>query len=67
MKKTLLALLVIAIVVGSVAWVKRTDILLAFVKYRFASINTGPEREVPWQQGPIPVTTASNPPILFLL
>ncbi|MBT7564107.1 MAG: sulfatase-like hydrolase/transferase, partial [Porticoccaceae bacterium] len=63
MKKTLLALLVIAIVVGSVAWVKRTDILLAFVKYRFASINTGPEREVPWQQGPIAADSTKDDPV----
>ena len=63
MKKTLLALLVIAIVGGSVAWVKRTDILLAFVKYRFASINTGPEREVPWQQGPIAAHSTKDDPV----
>ena len=60
MKKTLLVLLIIAIALGSVAWVKRTDILLAFVKYRFASINTGPAREIPWQQGPIVADSAKD-------
>ena len=63
MKKTLLVLLIIAIALGSVAWVKRTDILLAFVKYRFASINTGPEREVPWQQGPIAADSTKDDPV----
>ena len=66
MKKTLLVLLIIAIALGSVAWVKRTDILLAFVKYRFASINTGPAREIPWQQGPIG-DDGEQPPNIILI
>ncbi|MBT7168026.1 MAG: sulfatase [Porticoccaceae bacterium] len=69
MKKTLLALLVIAIVLGSVAWVKRTDILLGVIKYRFANIDVGPAREVPWQQGPAVTASAKGdrPPNIILI
>ncbi len=54
MKKIIVSLGVILIALGAAAWLKRTDIILAFAKYqssqRYADI--GPARDVSWQQGP---------------
>lgn len=54
MKKTIASLCVILVVLGAAAWVKRTDIILAFAKYqsgqRYADV--APTREILWQQGP---------------
>lgn len=54
MKKIIASLCVILVVLGAAAWLKRTDIILAFAKYqseqRYADV--GPTREISWQQGP---------------
>ena len=54
MKKTIASLCVILVVLGAAAWLKRTDIILAFAKYqseqRYADV--GPTREISWQKGP---------------
>ena len=54
MKKIIVSLCVILVVLGAAAWLKRTDIILAFAKYqseqRYADV--GPTREISWQQGP---------------
>ncbi len=53
MKKFLLSLLVVAAVGGGIAWSKRTDILLAVVKYQSATeFEVAENREIPWQHGP---------------
>ena len=48
MKKTIASLCVILVVLGAAAWVKRTDIILAFAKYqsgqRYADV--APTREI---------------------
>ena len=67
MKKFVIAALVVIIALGSLAWFKRTDILLGIVKYRFAATDIGPNRSIPWQKGPLaPSDDGEQPPILFL-
>ena len=60
MKKFLIAVLVTVVAGGAIAWSKRTDILLALVKYqasqRYADV--APNREIPWQQGPAELLVA---------
>ena len=53
MKKFVIAALVVIIALGSLAWFKRTDILLGIVKYAYAATDIGPNRSIPWQQGPL--------------
>ena len=65
MKKILLSLLVIVVVGGTVAWNKRGEIMLSFIKYRSGQTyaNIADTRDTPWQQGPLEaVTDADRPP-----
>ena len=68
MKKFVIAALVVIITVGSLAWFKRTDILLGIVKYRFAATDVGPNRSIPWQKAPLaPNDDGENPPNIILI
>ena len=62
MKKLLISLLVVATVVAGIAWSKRADILIALVKYttnqRYADV--APNREIPWQKGPVVPAAAED-------
>jgi len=70
-KKFLVALLMIAVVGGTIAWSKRVDIILALVKYKASQkyADIAPTREIPWQQGPAdPVATeGERPPNIILI
>ena len=71
MKKTIASLCVILVVLGAAAWLKRTDIILAFAKYqseqRYADV--GPTREISWQQGPTAAaeSMSERPPNIILI
>jgi uncharacterized sulfatase len=71
MKKFLISLLVVAVVGAGIAWSKRTDILLALVKYKSSQsyADVAPNREIPWQQGPAaPVAVVGErPPNIILI
>ena len=70
MKKLLISLLVVAVVGGGIAWSKRTDILLAVVKYQSANeFEVAENREVAWQQGPAEpaVIDTEQPPNIILI
>ena len=68
MKKFVIAALVVIIALGSLAWFKRTDILLGIVKYRFAATDIGPNRSIPWQKGPLaPSDDGEQPPNIILI
>ena len=68
MKKFVVAALVVIIAVGSLAWFKRTDILLGIVKYRFAATDVGPNRLIPWQKGPLaPSDNGEQSPNIILI
>ena len=71
MKKLLISFVVVATVVGGIAWSKRADILIALVKYttsqRYADV--APNREIPWQEGPIApaASEGERPPNIVLI
>jgi len=71
MKKTLIALLVIAAIGGTAAWMKRVDIILALAKYKTSQkyADIGATREIPWQQGPAvsSVPQGQQPPNIILI
>ena len=68
MKKFVIAALVVIIALGSLAWFKRTDILLGIVKYRFAATDVGPNRSIPWQKGPLaPSDDGEQSPNIILI
>ena len=68
MKKILLIMLALTMAVGPVAWVKRTDILLAIIKYRFSTVDVAENRKIPWQQGPlVSITDGPQPPNIILI
>jgi arylsulfatase A-like enzyme len=68
MKKFVGATLVVIIALGSLAWFKRTDILLGIVKYRFAATDVGPNRSIPWQKGPLaPSDDGEQSPNIILI
>ena len=68
MKKFVVATLVVIIALGSLAWFKRTDILLGIVKYRFAATDVGPNRSIPWQKGPLaPSDDGEQSPNIILI
>ena len=68
MKKFVIAALVVIIALGSLAWFKRTDILLGIVKYRFAATDIGPNRSISWQQCPLPpLDSGDQSPTILLL
>ena len=70
LKKTLLVLVALVLVAGSLVWVKRIDLMLALVKFKSdREYVVAPNREIPWEQGPqeavIPV--AERPPNIILI
>ena len=68
MKKFVVATLVVIIALGSLAWFKRTDILLGIVKYRFAATDVGPNRSISWQKGPLaPSDDGEQSPNIILI
>lgn len=69
LKKGLLILLASVVMVGSIAWFNRIDLVLAFSKYRSERLqDIRPHREVTWQQGPETVVREDRPPnIIFIL
>lgn len=53
MKKILVSLLLVAVLVSTVAWFNRMEILLGLVKYRSESAHEIAETiQIPWSQGP---------------
>jgi uncharacterized sulfatase len=70
MKKLLISLLVVAVVGGGIAWSKRTDILLAVIKYKSATeFEVAENRKIPWQHGPDEpaVIEGEQPPNIILI
>lgn len=71
MKRLLVGLLVLGVIGGSVAWLKRVDILLALVKYKSSQryVDMQPAKAVPWQQGPAAPALAAEkrPPNIILI
>lgn len=68
MKKTLIALLTLA-VIGGIAYEQRTDIMLALIKYKSSRVVFAEPRELPWQQGPAisEVEADKRPPNIILI
>ncbi len=71
MFKKILVLLFVVVFIGTAAWFKRIDIMLAFVKNSSKNeFVVAPNRVLPWQKGPQnpPVGTNERPPnIIFIL
>ena len=70
MKKFLFSLLVVAVVGGGIAWSKRTDILLAVIKYKSGTeFEVAENRKIPWQHGPAEpaVIEGEQPPNIILI
>ncbi len=71
MKKSLVAIALLLVIGGSIAWLNRINILLAVVKYRSTTeFEVAPYREVAWQNGPDTpdVPLERRPPnIIFIL
>ncbi|KPQ20881.1 MAG: arylsulfatase, partial [Porphyrobacter sp. HL-46] len=68
-QKILLGVAVVAIGLGTVAYLNRITLLLAYVSYR-GSIEVAANRPVPWQEGPAraELPPAERPPnIVFIL
>ena len=69
-KKSLLFLLLIIVAVGTLAWFKRIDLMLALVKFRSErEFVVAPNREIQWQQGPQQAQAAPDerPPNIILI
>ena len=65
---SILSFLFVVFFVASVAWINRADILLSVIKYRYSSIENGPNREVNWQMGPPGLTSVDErPPNIILI
>ncbi len=70
MKKLLLSLLALVLVLGAVAYVNQTALLLALVEYRSAKeYDIGPPRESAWSAGPAQASEApgDRPPNIILI
>ncbi|MFK8048779.1 MAG: sulfatase-like hydrolase/transferase [Halioglobus sp.] len=70
MKKYLVGAMVIALLVGTTAWLKRNDILLAVIKYKSSNqYEVAENRDIPWQQGPLSPAAISGerPPNIILI
>lgn len=70
MKKFLVGALVVVLLGGTTAWIKRNDILLAVIKYEsLGKYDVAENREIPWQQGPIEATAidGERPPNIILI
>lgn len=67
MKKILLSTIVVAVVLGSIAWFMRIEILLQLVSYRYSSMDVGQPRDLAWQQGPVVRQHSEKPPNIILI
>ena len=67
MKKILLSTIVVAVVLGSIAWFMRLEILLQLVSYRYSSMDVGQPRDLAWQQGPVVRQYSEKPPNIILI
>lgn len=70
MKKILLSLLVLALVLGGLAYQNQTAIMLALVKHKSATeYDIGPPREIPWSAGTEKASIApgERPPNIILI
>lgn len=67
MKKILLPTIVVALVLGSMAWFMRIEILLQLVNYRYSSIEVGEPRDLAWQQGPLVRQHSETSPNIILI
>jgi uncharacterized sulfatase len=67
MKKILLSTIVVALVLGSMAWFMRIEILLQLVNYRYSSIEVGEPRDLAWQQGPVVRQHSEKSPNIILI
>jgi uncharacterized sulfatase len=70
LKKSLVTLLVVVVAIGTLAWFKRIDLMLALVKYRSErEFVVAPNRKIQWQQGPRQVQAAPDqrPPNIILI
>ena len=70
MKKILVSLLLVVVLISTVAWFNRIDILLGIIKYRSASAHEVTETiEVPWSRAPIMTADSATerPPNIILI
>ncbi|MDC0590098.1 sulfatase-like hydrolase/transferase [Porticoccaceae bacterium] len=70
MKKIIVSILIIVVLGSTVGWYKRTDILLALIKYKSATEhNIAAMVDIPWSQGPIEAVTrpAQRRPNIILI
>ncbi|MDA8646043.1 sulfatase-like hydrolase/transferase [Porticoccaceae bacterium] len=67
MKKILLPTIVAALVLGSMAWFMRIEILLQLVNHRYSSIEVGEPRDLGWQQGPVVRQHSETSPNIILI
>ena len=70
MKKLLVSVSALLVVLASVAYLNRADLLLALVKYRSASeYPVGPTRTIDWESGPESATAdpSERPPNIILI
>ena len=67
MKKILLPTIVVALVLGSMAWFMRIEILLQLVNHHYSSIEVGEPRDLEWQQGPVVRQHSEKSPNIILI
>ena len=70
LKKILLSSLVLVMVVGSLAWFKRIDLMLGLVKLKTdREFTVAPNREIAWEEGPQTSATEARerPPNIILI
>lgn len=67
MKKLLLSTIMVAVVLGSIAWVMRIEILLQLVNHRYSSVEVGEPRDLGWQQGPVVRQHRETSPNIILI
>ena len=68
-KRSFISMLLAIVIVGGIAWIQRADLMLAMVKFRTErEINVGPNRPIPWEQGPAgaSATDGQRPPNIIL-
>ena len=70
MKKILVSFLLVAVLISTVAWFNRIDILLGLIKYRSATAHEVTETiAVPWSQAPVmdADSATERPPNIILI
>lgn len=70
LKKTLLSLLLVTVAIGTLAWFKRIDLLLALVRFQSErEYVVAPNRDIDWEQGPRQPQSAPalRPPNIILI